>query len=391
MKNLATILLISLSPVLLFSQSDLVTSNGSSYISISRDGVQRWLKAGANQTLPFSNGTTISYRPIAAGDLPSLGSLYLPISGGTLTGNLLFTDNTFDIGASGATRPRTGYFGTSVISPIFNAATGFQVAGAANSGNYLRGNGANFVSSAIQAGDIPDISATYLKHGVNTLTVNTSFDGAFAWRMGQTTALTDFRVATTDSTELLVGTNGVKISTGFTRFLANGLVYLQANHTTGVVNMVVPDNTANAFTLAISGGNNIVSATTTDGAEVSNFGTASVGGRTNLVSEVTNIAGSIGITDRTITATATIVNGDHYVYLDATTGAQTITLPTPTYKMILEFKRIDNNPATVITFTGTVDGVTNPTSTGGGSPIATLATQYGAIKLVWNGTNWYAF
>lgn len=47
----------------------------------------------------------------------------LPISGGTLTGHLLFTDNTYDIGASGATRPRTGYFGTSLISPLFNGLT----------------------------------------------------------------------------------------------------------------------------------------------------------------------------------------------------------------------------------------------------------------------------
>jgi hypothetical protein len=32
--------------------------------------------------------------------------------------NLIFgTDNTYDIGASGATRPRTGYFGTSVVTP----------------------------------------------------------------------------------------------------------------------------------------------------------------------------------------------------------------------------------------------------------------------------------
>jgi hypothetical protein len=37
---------------------------------------------------------------------------------GTLASNLIFTDNTYDIGASGATRPRTGYFGTSVISPL---------------------------------------------------------------------------------------------------------------------------------------------------------------------------------------------------------------------------------------------------------------------------------
>ena len=33
---------------------------------------------------------------------------------GTVTSNLIFTDNTYDIGASGATRPRTGYFGTSI-------------------------------------------------------------------------------------------------------------------------------------------------------------------------------------------------------------------------------------------------------------------------------------
>lgn len=38
----------------------------------------------------------------------------LPIAGGTLTGNLLFTDNTLDIGATAATRPRTLFLGTSM-------------------------------------------------------------------------------------------------------------------------------------------------------------------------------------------------------------------------------------------------------------------------------------
>ncbi len=47
----------------------------------------------------------------------------LTLAGGTLTGDLLFTDNTLDIGASGATRPRTGYFGTSIISPLFIGGT----------------------------------------------------------------------------------------------------------------------------------------------------------------------------------------------------------------------------------------------------------------------------
>jgi hypothetical protein len=41
------------------------------------------------------------------------------------------TDNTLDIGASGATRPRTGYFGTSVVAPTVNATTGFQANGVA--------------------------------------------------------------------------------------------------------------------------------------------------------------------------------------------------------------------------------------------------------------------
>lgn len=37
--------------------------------------------------------------------------VYLPLAGGTMTGNILFTDNTYDIGASGATRPRNLYLG----------------------------------------------------------------------------------------------------------------------------------------------------------------------------------------------------------------------------------------------------------------------------------------
>jgi hypothetical protein len=40
----------------------------------------------------------------------------------TMNGNLTFVpDNTYDIGASGATRPRTGYFGTSLIVPLIDA------------------------------------------------------------------------------------------------------------------------------------------------------------------------------------------------------------------------------------------------------------------------------
>lgn len=53
---------------------------------------------------------------------------YLLQTGGTLTGNLLFsTDNTKDIGASGATRPRTVYAATSVVSQFVTGPGNFDI------------------------------------------------------------------------------------------------------------------------------------------------------------------------------------------------------------------------------------------------------------------------
>src|ERR1035437_5009026 len=84
-------------------------------------------------------GGAITVSQLAYSDISGTPSLnFLPLAGGTLTGDLLFsTDNSHDIGAVGATRPRTVYVGTSVLSPLFNAATGFQVAGAATTGHVL--------------------------------------------------------------------------------------------------------------------------------------------------------------------------------------------------------------------------------------------------------------
>jgi hypothetical protein len=68
---------------------------------------------GAFTTLTASGATTLN-GAVALGD--AAGDLItVP---GTVNSNVIFTDNTYDIGASGATRPRTGYFGTSVISPL---------------------------------------------------------------------------------------------------------------------------------------------------------------------------------------------------------------------------------------------------------------------------------
>lgn len=82
-------------------------------------------------TLTTGTGTlTLGSVTLNAGAGGTLGSnaftstAYLPLTGGTLTGGLLFSaDNTIDIGASGATRPRTGYFGTSILSPLHAGGT----------------------------------------------------------------------------------------------------------------------------------------------------------------------------------------------------------------------------------------------------------------------------
>ena len=72
------------------------------------------LKTGSNDRLHILNGGNIGIgTPTPATTLDINGIT-------TFRGNIIAgTDNTYDIGASGATRPRTGYFGTSVVAPSF--------------------------------------------------------------------------------------------------------------------------------------------------------------------------------------------------------------------------------------------------------------------------------
>ena len=61
----------------------------------------------ANNAITFTGNYTLGFTVTGntALTLPTSGTLF-PTTGGTLVGNLLFTDATYDIGASGATRPR---------------------------------------------------------------------------------------------------------------------------------------------------------------------------------------------------------------------------------------------------------------------------------------------
>lgn len=68
-------------------------------------------------------------------------------------GNIIYLGN----GANGT----SGYVNT---TGSISMNTGYQIGGTAASGTYLRGNGSNFVQSAIQAGDLPAGSGNYIQN-----------------------------------------------------------------------------------------------------------------------------------------------------------------------------------------------------------------------------------
>lgn len=133
-------------------------------------------------TLVNLGSTNLQY-VVIAGNLDYYGAtLYLPLGkirlGLTAGGDIDWvTDGGGDIGHDGAERPNAGYFKTLVKSPLFDAATGFRVAGAAPSGNYLRGDGTNFVSSAILPGDLTVTDAMIIFSDVTTNDVSTDSHG----------------------------------------------------------------------------------------------------------------------------------------------------------------------------------------------------------------------
>ena len=95
----------------------LLDCTGASSSSLAFSG----LTSATNTTAAMVVGTGASLTVSGSGAInaTSLGgsaaALYLLKSGGTMTGNLLFTDATLDIGASGATRPRSIYTSSQIF------------------------------------------------------------------------------------------------------------------------------------------------------------------------------------------------------------------------------------------------------------------------------------
>ncbi len=153
---------------------------------------------------------------------------------GRINSDLTFTtDNTNDIGASGVNRARTGYFGTSIISPVVNATTGVQIAGAATTGTILRGNGTNYVPTTATFADTYTASNLLYSNGANTVA-------------GLATANSGVLVTNSTGVPSILGsmTNGQLVvgSTGATPVLAT---------ITGTTDQIVVTNGAGTITLSI--------------------------------------------------------------------------------------------------------------------------------------------
>ena len=119
-------------------------------------------------------------------------SLDLALTGGTLTGALLFTDNTYDIGAAGATRPRAGYFGTSITVGSGSAITSSGAGGALGTGA--------FAATGTSGGTIP------LLNGVNTFSGSSNtFSGQIVSTFGTPTIASG--ACGTGSNGSITGTN----------------------------------------------------------------------------------------------------------------------------------------------------------------------------------------
>lgn len=186
--------------------------------------------------------------------------------------DLIFgNDNTDDIGASGATRPRTGYFGTNVSSPIFTStvATGtapFTVTSTTNVPN-LNASSLNGSAVGTSGATIPLLNAANTIGGIWTFT-----DGDLALRnpantfsltikAGAQTAARTWTHPVQAGNNVYLSTVGAQTIQGTKTFTLLNLQILGDNTGTGIAAIEYDDATGLNGTLTIpDGGGRIVTA-----------------------------------------------------------------------------------------------------------------------------------
>lgn len=242
-------------------------------------------------------------------------SAKLALAGGTMTGNLLFTDNTLDIGASGATRPRTGYFGTGL-----NIATGGTLVAGANtliSADKLVASQLAIASQAIGDLLVANSTTTFARLAdvaVGSMLVSGGVGAAPTWSTS---------VPGGPYLPLAGGTvTGSVVVPGLTVTTINGAT---VSTTTGTLTL------ANGSTLATSGGNSLT-LTTTGSTNVTLPTSGTILNVANAQTGYTFYAGQAGGTSDALTATVSspltaLVDG-MTVIVEATATANTTATPT---------------------------------------------------------------
>lgn len=168
--------------------------------------------------------------------------------------------------------------------------------------------------------------ATYWKIGGQNTGANANIGSTDAFRFGITTngtarqyfssdgrifsgTVTDWKMNPSDSFQLQVGSNGWLGSTAFGRYVAAGLIAWQVNHSTGASTAIIPDNTATAYSMNISGGATMILANTTDGAEVLTLGSNATGATTAFPAKPTGkIASGLYTPTITLSGADTLLN-----------------------------------------------------------------------------------
>ncbi len=138
----------------------------------------------------------------------------------TFRGNIIAgTDNTYDIGASGATRPRTGYFGTSVVTPAATISGVLNLSGV-NQIHQLSGH--NFVQG--------DAATTYFYGGTSGVQFRKSDNSVALMTLSDTGNLSLVSGATITSAATTIGINQTTFSTAGQVSLVSGILHQIAGH-----------------------------------------------------------------------------------------------------------------------------------------------------------------
>lgn len=228
----------------------------------------------------------------------------------------------------GATTPSTGRFTTLTTTgaisahSTIDAGTGFRVAGSATSGQYLRGNGTNFVSSAIQVADVPTLNQNTTGSAATLTTSRNIWGQAFNGsadvtgnlsNVGNITGSAAITVQTSSNGNITLSPDGTGVvatsKAGITGGNIDGTVIGNTTKAAGsFTTLVAVDN----LTANTAGKNVSLGASTSTGQTVINSGTTGT---------IDNIA--IGNTTRS-SGKFTTLDANNAVTLSPSTGTVTI-------------------------------------------------------------------